>query len=40
MTKNNMIFFCCRKPKIYEVAQNIEIDRRMSKENDFKKKQL
>jgi hypothetical protein len=36
MTKNNMIFFGGRKSKIYEVAQNSEIDRRMSKENDFK----
>jgi hypothetical protein len=33
-----MIFFCAHKSKIYEVAKNNEIDRRMSKENDIKHK--
>jgi hypothetical protein len=36
MTKNNKIFFCTRTLKIYEVAKNNEIDRRMNKENDIK----
>jgi hypothetical protein len=36
MTKNSEIFFCAHKSKIYEVAKNIEIDRKMSKENDIK----
>jgi hypothetical protein len=38
MTKNSEIFFCAHKSKIYEVAKNNEIDRRMSKENDIKHK--
>ena len=38
MTKNSEIFFCAHKSKIYEVAKNNEIDRRMRKENDIKHK--
>ena len=37
MTKNNRNLFGARKLKIYEVAKNDEMHRRMSKENDFKR---
>ncbi len=38
MNKNSEIFFGAHKSKIYEVAKNNEIHRRMSKENDIKYK--
>lgn len=38
--KNNMIFFCVRKTKIYEVVKNNKINRRMGLENDIKHKRI
>ena len=40
MNKNNEIFFCAHKSKIYEAAKANEIDRRMSTLNDIKHKNI